>query len=334
MFGFSKSKCQSAEDDVKSSKLKKKWFFRLNKGLQRTRNRLTDALSHLILGKKTIDVDLLDKLEMILLTADVGMKASQSILKKLSHQVARKSLSDPTALMSALRTELLAILEPCQYPLNINQSPFVILIVGVNGVGKTTTVAKLAHFYQLQNKRVMLAAGDTFRAAAIEQLQTWGERNQVPVIAQQPGADSASVIYDAMKAAMARNYDILIVDTAGRLHTKSYLMEELKKIKHVMKKVNPEAPHETLLIIDAGTGQNAINQVEQFNEYIGLNGISLTKLDGTAKGGVIFGIAKKIQLPIRFVCVGEQIDDLITFDAEEFITVLLEIKTRDLFYRF
>ena len=326
MLGFLKSKCQPIKDDVESSKLKKKWFFHLNKGLRRTRNWLTDAL-RLILSKKTIDADLLDKLEVILLTADVGMKASQSILEKLSQQVARKSLLDPTALINVLKTELLAILEPCQCPLNINQSPFVILIVGVNGVGKTTTAAKLTHFYQLQNKRVMLAAGDTFRAAAIEQLQTWGERNQVPVIAQQPGADSASVIYDAMKAATARNYDILIADTAGRLHTKSHLMEELKKIKHVIKKINPGAPHETLLIIDAGTGQNAINQVEQFNESIGLNGISLTKLDGTAKGGVVFGIAKKIQLPIRFICVGEQIDDLITFNAKEFITILLNRKS-------
>lgn len=323
MFSFSKSKRQSTEDDVESLKQKKKWFFHLNKGLRRTRNRFTDAIGHLILGKKTIDADFLDKLEMILLTADVGMQASQSILKKLSQQVARKSLADPTALMSALKTELLAILKPCQYPLNINQSPFFILTVGVNGVGKTTTVAKLAHFYQLQNKRVMLAAGDTFRAAAIEQLQTWGGRNQVPVIAQQPGADSASVIYDAIKAAIVRNYDILIADTAGRLHTQCHLMEELKKIKHVIKKINPKVPHETLLIIDAGTGQNAISQVEKFDEYIGLSGIALTKLDGTAKGGVIFAIAKKMQLPIRFICIGEQLDDLITFNAEEFIDILL-----------
>lgn len=324
MFSFSKSKRQSTEDDLKSFvKPKKKWFFRLNEGLQRTRNRFTDAINHLILGKKTIDADLLDKLEIILLTADVGIKASQTILKKLSQQISRKPLSDSTILMSALKTELLAILKPCQYPLNINQSPFFILTVGVNGVGKTTTVAKLAYFYQLQNKRVMLAAGDTFRAAAIEQLQTWGERNQIPVIAQQPGADSTSVIYDAMKAAMVRNYDILIADTAGRLHTQSHLMEELKKIKYVIKKINPEIPHETLLVIDAGTGQNAINQVERFNEYIGLSGIALTKLDGTAKGGVIFAIAKKMQLPIRFICVGEQLDDLITFNAEEFIAVLL-----------
>lgn len=322
MFGFSKSKHQSTESDVESSKPKKKWFFRLNKGLQRTRNRLTDSLSHLILDKKTVDADFLDKLEMILLTADVGMEASQSILKKLSQQVARKSLSDRIALISALKTELLAILEPCQHSLNINQSPFVILIVGVNGVGKTTTVAKLAHFYQLKNKRVMLAAGDTFRAAAIEQLQTWGGRNQVPVIAQQPGADSASVIYDAIEAATARNYGILIADTAGRLHTQSHLMEGLEKIKRVIKKINPEAPHETLLVIDAGTGQNAINQAEKFNEYIGLSGIALTKLDGTAKGGIIFAITKKMQLPIRFIGVGEQIDDLRPFDAEEFIAAL------------
>ena len=322
MLSSSKFERQSAEYDVEPSKPKKKWFSRLNEGLQRTRSRLTDGLNHLIIGKKTIDTDLLDKLEMILLTADVGMEASQSILKKLSQQVARKSLSDPTILMSALKAELLAILEPCQQPLNINQSPFVILTVGVNGVGKTTTVAKLAHFYQLQNKRVILAAGDTFRAAAIEQLQTWCERKQVPVIAQQPGADSASVIYDAMEAAIARNYDILIADTAGRLHTQLHLMEELEKIKHVIKKINPEAPHETLFVIDAGTGQNAINQAEQFDAYISLSGIALTKLDGTAKGGVIFAVAKKMRLPIRFIGVGEQLNDLKVFNAKEFIAAL------------
>ncbi|QTS83557.1 signal recognition particle-docking protein FtsY [Coxiella endosymbiont of Amblyomma nuttalli] len=324
MFDFSKSKRRSIENDVRSSQPKKKWFSRLNESLRRTRRRLTDSLSHLMLGKKNIDVDLLDKLETILLTADMGMEASQSILKKLSQQVARKSFSSPTALISSLKTELLTILKPYQNPLNINQSPFVILVVGVNGVGKTTTVAKLAHFYQLQNRRVVLAAGDTFRAAAIEQLQAFGGRSQIPVIAQHPGADSASVIYDAMEAATARNYDILIADTAGRLHTQSHLMQELKKIKYVIKKINFAAPHETLLIIDAGTGQNAINQAEQFNEHIGLSGIALTKLDGTAKGGIIFAIAKKMQLPIRFIGIGEQIDDFKAFDAEEFITALLQ----------
>ncbi len=213
------------------------------------------------------------------------MEASQTILGNLFQQIARKSLADSTALINALKNELLSILEPCQKPLEITQSPFVILMVGVNGVGKTTTIAKLAYFYQSQGKRIMLAAGDTFRAAAIEQLQTWGEHNNMPVIAQHPGADSASVIYDALEATSARNYNILIADTAGRLHTQLHLMDELKKIKRVIKKVNPEAPHETLLVIDAGTGQNALNQTNQFNEHIGLTGIILTKLDGTAKGG-------------------------------------------------
>ena len=314
MFRFSKS----------SSENKKSWLVRLNESLKQTRSRLTDGLSNLVLGKKIIDANLLDELEMILLSADIGMEATQSILNYLSQQVARKSLSDPNALIDALKTQLLNILEPCQQCLAVTESPFVILTVGVNGVGKTTTIAKLAHFYQSQKKRVMLAAGDTFRAAAIEQLQTWGERNNTPVIAQRHGADSASVIYDAVEAATTRHYDLLIADTAGRLHTQSHLMDELTKIKRVIKKINPDFPHETLLVIDAGTGQNAIHQAERFNEYISLSGITITKLDGTAKGGVIFAIAKKMQLPIRFIGVGEQIDDLKSFNAKEFISVLLK----------
>ncbi|AAO91394.1 signal recognition particle-docking protein FtsY [Coxiella burnetii] len=323
MFGFSKSK-PPLDKNNETSKPKKGWLGRLNESLKRTRSRLTDGLSNLVLGKKTIDASLLEELEMILLSADIGIEATQSILNNLSQQVARKSLSDPKALIDALKIELLNILEPCQKHLEISASPFVILTVGVNGVGKTTTIAKLAHFYQSQKKRVMLAAGDTFRAAAIEQLQTWGQRNNAPVIAQQPGADSASVIYDAMEAATARHYDLLIADTAGRLHTQSHLMDELAKIKRVMKKINPDAPHETLLVLDAGTGQNAINQAEQFHEHIGLTGIAITKLDGTAKGGVIFAIAKKMQLPIRFIGMGEKIEDLKPFNAKEFIAALFK----------
>lgn len=324
VFRFSKSKrhAEEANNEKFTSPLKKKWLVRLNESLKRTSHRFTDRLSNLVLGEKGIDTALLEELEKILISADVGIEASQSILSNLSQQITRKSLSDSTVLINALKNELFSILEPFQKPLEINRSPFVILTVGVNGVGKTTTVAKLAYFYKSQGKRILLAAGDTFRAAAIEQIRTWGRRNNVPVIAQHPGADSASVIYDAMEATIARNYDILIADTAGRLHTQLHLMNELKKIKHVIKKINPETSHETLLVIDAGTGQNALNQANQFNEHIGLTGIALTKLDGTAKGGIIFAIVKKIQLPMRFIGIGEQIDDLRPFNAKEFIDAL------------
>ena len=325
VFRFLKSRrhIEEIHDEELILSPKKKWLTRLGESLKHTRHQLTDGFRNLlILEKKTIDVDLMEALETILLSADVGVEASQNILSNLSQRIARKSLVNSTMLINALKNELLSILEPCQQSLEINQSPFVILTVGVNGVGKTTTIAKLAYFYQSQGKRIMLAAGDTFRAAAIEQLQTWGIRNNVPVIAQHAGADSASVIYDAMKETIAKNYNILIVDTAGRLHTQLYLVEELKKIKRVMKKINSEAPHETLLVIDAGTGQNTFNQANQFNENIGLTGIALTKLDGTAKGGVIFAIAQNTRLPIRFISIGEQVDDLKLFDAKEFIDAL------------
>ena len=321
MFGFLKSKLPPNKNNENQA-LKKGWLEYLSESLKQTRNRLVDELSDLVLGKKTIDTHLLDKLEIILLSSDVGIETTKFILNGLSQQVARKSLSDPAVLINVLKTELLNIIKSCQHPLEINVSPFVILIVGVNGVGKTTTIAKLAHFYQLQRKRVMLAAGDTFRAAAIEQLQIWGQRNNVPVIAQRPGADSASVLYDAMEAVTARRYDLLIADTAGRFHTQTYLMDELKKIKRVIKKINPVAPQEILLVIDVGTGQNAINQAIKFNEYIGLTGITITKLDGTAKGGMIFAIAKTMQLPIRFIGTGEKIDDLKIFSATTFIAAL------------
>jgi fused signal recognition particle receptor len=321
MFGFSKSKPKSADE---ATPPKKKWFGRLNESLKRTRSRFTDGLANLVLGKKSIDAALLEQLETILLSADVGVDASQQILTNLTQQVSRKELTDADSLMTALQQQLLAILAPCQQPLQITATPFVILMVGVNGVGKTTTIAKLAHYYQAQGKKVMLAAGDTFRAAAIEQLQTWGERNDAPVIAQHSGADSASVIFDALQAATTRNYDILIADTAGRLHTQSNLMAELQKIKRVLTKLNPNAPHETMLVIDAGTGQNALNQAQQFHEAIGLTGITLTKLDGTAKGGIIFALAQKMQLPIRFITLGEQMDDLKPFEAKEFIEALFQ----------
>jgi fused signal recognition particle receptor len=233
-------------------------------------------------------------------------------------------LSDPAALIQSLKTELIKILEPCQKPLNINETehPFVILMVGVNGSGKTTTIGKLASYLQQQKKKVLLSAGDTYRAAAIEQLQAWGERNEIPVIAQHAGADSASVTYDAMQAAQARNVNIVIADTAGRLHTQKNLMEELKKIKRVISKIDPHAPHEVMLVLDAGIGQNTLRQAKEFHEAVGVTGITLTKLDGTAKGGIIFALAKTMQLPIRFIGVGEDIDDLKPFDAKEFVEAL------------
>ena len=299
-------------------------FSRLKRGLSRTRNGLTEGLAQLALGKKAIDDELLEEVETLLLTADLGVEATQRIIADLTARVSRKELNDAEALFDALKEEMRTILAPCSAPLTIDAAhqPHVILMVGINGAGKTTTIGKLAKRFQQQGHSVMLAAGDTFRAAAVEQLQTWGERNQVPVIAQQSGADSAAVIYDALESARSRNIDVLIADTAGRLHTQSNLMDELSKVKRVMSKLDATAPHEVMLIIDAGTGQNAVNQAEQFNQAVGLTGISLTKLDGTAKGGVIFAIANKLKLPIRFIGVGEGIDDLRPFDADEFIDAL------------
>ncbi|MCX4190120.1 signal recognition particle-docking protein FtsY [Methylophaga sp. OBS3] len=300
-------------------------FSRLKQGLSRSSQKLTDGFADLILGKKTIDDDLLEDLETQLLSADLGIEATQAIINDLTQRVARKQLADPEALFSAMRDNMVDLLKPVEKPLTIKPeaTPFVILMVGINGVGKTTTIGKLAKQFQTQGKSVMLAAGDTFRAAAVEQLQVWGERNSIPVVAQQHGADSASVIFDALQAAKARNVDILIADTAGRLHTQSNLMEELKKVKRVMGKLDNEAPHEVMLVVDAGTGQNALSQAQQFNEAVGLTGITLTKLDGTAKGGIIFAIAKKTGIPIRYIGVGEKIDDLRSFAAEDFVDALL-----------
>lgn len=302
------------------------FFSRLKQGLSRTSSKLTEGFASLILGRKNIDDDLLEELETQLLTADLGVEATTRIITDLTQRVARKQLNDVEALFSAMREDMISVLEPSSQPLKIPEKtdgPYVILMVGINGVGKTTTIGKLAKQFQQQGKKVMLAAGDTFRAAAVEQLQVWGERNNIPVIAQKTGADSASVIFDGLQAAKARNMDILIADTAGRLHTQSNLMEELKKVKRVMGKVDDTAPHEVMLVLDAGTGQNALQQAQQFQQSVGVSGITLTKLDGTAKGGIIFAIANKTKLPIRYIGVGEKIDDLRPFNATDFVDALL-----------
>lgn len=300
------------------------FFARLKQGLSKTSASIGEGMASLFLGKKAIDDDLLEEIETRLLTADVGVEATSVIIQSLTQKVARKQLTDAQALYTSLQQELATMLKPVEQPLiiDVSRKPFVILVVGVNGAGKTTTIGKLAKKLQLEGKKVMLAAGDTFRAAAVEQLQVWGERNNIAVIAQHTGADSASVIFDAVQAAKARNVDVLIADTAGRLHTKDNLMEELKKVRRVMGKLDAEAPHEVLLVLDAGTGQNAINQAKQFNQTVQLTGLALTKLDGTAKGGVIFALAKQFGLPIRYIGVGEGIDDLRTFEAEPFVQAL------------
>lgn len=303
------------------------FFARLKAGLNKTRQGFTDNLANLVLGKKEIDDDLLDDLEMLLLSADIGVEATDKIIQTLTEQVSRKELNDPEALVQSLKVQLSALLEPVAQPLKIDQTehqPFVILMIGVNGVGKTTTIGKLAKKFQSEGKSIMLAAGDTFRAAAVEQLQTWGERNQVSVIAQNTGADSAAVIYDAIQSATAKKIDVLIADTAGRLHTQSNLMEELKKVKRVIQKVDASAPHEVMLVLDAGTGQNAMNQAQQFHDAMEISGLTLTKLDGTAKGGIIFALAEKTHIPVRFIGVGEGIDDLREFNAQDFSKALFD----------
>ena len=299
------------------------FFSRLVKGLLKTKQNIGAGFRSFFLGKK-IDDELFEELEEQLLIADIGVPTTSKIIKNLTEHASRKELQDAELLYQQLKVEMADILEPVAQPLEIDSTkkPYVILMVGVNGVGKTTTIGKLARKFQAEGKSVMLAAGDTFRAAAVDQLQVWGERNHIPVVAQSTGSDSASVIFDSMQSAAARNIDILIADTAGRLQNKNNLMDELKKIVRVMKKYDETAPHEIMLTLDAGTGQNAISQAKLFNEAVGLTGISLTKLDGTAKGGVIFAIADQFKLPIRYIGVGEKIEDLREFNAKEFIEAL------------
>ncbi len=299
-------------------------FKRLRSGLSKTGSSITEGMGALVLGKKELDEDVLEDLETRLLMADVGMEATTRIINAITKRASRDELNDADALMDAMYTEMVKILRPVSKPLDVDDiSPAVILLVGINGAGKTTTIGKLAKQFQEEGKSVMLAAGDTFRAAAVEQLQVWGERNNIPVVAQGTGADSASVIYDAMESAKAKNIDVLLADTAGRLHTQTNLMEELKKVKRVMQKIDPEAPHEVMLIVDASIGQNALAQAQEFDKALGLTGITVTKLDGTAKGGILFAIAEKVGIPVRFIGVGESIDDLQEFDAYEFVGALL-----------
>lgn len=302
-------------------------FTRFKQGLRKTRHHLGEGIARLVLGKKEIDADVLEELEAALLTADVGFGMTQNIIEELTAGVNRKELADGAAVLSALKNKLIETITPCAQPLKLpaeTSIPFVILMVGVNGAGKTTTIGKLAHLFQNQGKKVMLAAGDTFRAAAVEQLQVWGQRNQIPVIAQHTGADSASVIYDALQAATARGIDVLIADTAGRLHTQDNLMAELKKVKRVIQKIDPNAPHEVLLVLDAGIGQNALNQARQFDEAVGVTGIVMTKLDGTAKGGILFALAHELGLPFRYIGLGEGMDDLRLFDANQFVDAVFD----------
>jgi|TARA_Y100000310_G_C20684553_1_gene818129 fused signal recognition particle receptor len=308
------------------SEVKGGFFARLKSGLSKTRSNLTDGLGSILLGEKQIDGNLLEEIDTQLLSADVGAAATRQIIENLTNAMRRNQLSNAAALYAELKMQLCLVLERCQVSLDLNvaSKPCVVLMVGVNGAGKTTTIGKLAHRYRAEGRSVMLAAGDTYRAAAVEQLQVWGERNDIPVIAQHTGADSASVIYDALQSAIARNVDVLIADTAGRLQSKANLMQELIKVGRVLAKLDPDAPHEVMLVIDAATGQNAFQQARQFQEAVNVSGITLTKLDGTAKGGIVFAIAQELAIPIRYIGIGEQIDDLRPFDAHEFTDALFD----------
>ena len=334
MFGFKSKqknptaaeKASEASTPAKEDVVKKGVFASLSERLAKTRQSLSSGLADLFVGKKEIDGDILEDIETRLLMADVGVEATQQIVDSITEASKRNAMGDSTALLQTLSSSMNDILASSDQALNVavDKGPFVILMVGINGVGKTTTIGKLTQRFQSQGFSVMLAAGDTFRAAAVEQLQAWGDRHAVPVVAQGTGADPASVVYDAMESAKAKNIDVLIADTAGRLHTQDNLMEELKKIKRVLGKINPDAPHETMLVLDASIGQNALTQAMSFHRDIGITGITLTKLDGTAKGGILFSIAKKIGLPIRFIGVGEAAEDLRPFVASEFVAALLE----------
>lgn len=323
MFGFNKDK--ERQSTAPEAAGKTGLLARLKKGLSKTSAVLTQDLGELLSGRKAIDEDLLEEIETRLLMADVGVDATQRIVDGLRSAVDRDETSDAQALSLRLKSEMVKLLKPCERALDPSseKKPFVILVVGVNGAGKTTTIGKLALKFKQDGKQVMLAAGDTFRAAAVEQLKVWGERNAVPVVAQQTGADSASVVFDALQAAQARGVDILIADTAGRLHTQSKLMDELKKVKRVLSKLDASAPHETLLVLDASAGQNALHQAEQFSQAVGVTGLALTKLDGTAKGGIAFAVAEKLGIPFRYIGIGEGIEDLRSFQAEMFVEALL-----------
>jgi fused signal recognition particle receptor len=306
------------------------FFKRLRAKLNQGPAWLTTDIVELLPGRK-IDAEVLDELETRLITADVGVEASARILEELRRRVARKELNDVDALLNALQESMSQILKPVEQALIIDPhvKPFVILVVGINGAGKTTTIGKLAHRLLAEGRSVMLAAGDTFRAAAREQLEVWAERNNVPIVAQQSGAEPAAVIFDAMQAARARNIDVLIADTAGRLHTQTHLMDELKKVKRVLARLDPAAPHEVLLVLDGTIGQNAVAQAEEFNKGLGVTGLVITKLDGTAKGGVVLAIAQRLKIPIRFIGVGEQSEDFGVFNASEFVSALLKSEPRD-----
>lgn len=323
----------STKLEAESEKIDKKgsWFNRMKTGLSKSRKNLAEGMVNILIGGKEIDDELLEEVEDQLLVADIGVNATNRIIKSLTEQTDRGDLIYAHSLYKALQTELVDILTPKVAPLVIDSTkkPFVILMVGVNGVGKTTTIGKLAKRLQGEGKSVMLAAGDTFRAAATEQLQIWGERNSIPVVAQGHGSDSASVIFDAMQSAKAKNIDVLIADTAGRLQNKTHLMSELEKVVRVMRKADPSAPHEGMIVLDAGTGQNAINQVELFNKVVPLTGITITKLDGTAKGGVVFNVAETTDVPIRYIGVGESIDDLRAFSPKQFVAALFETDDKE-----
>jgi fused signal recognition particle receptor len=313
---FKKNQNKDIQTDAKKASLKDRLF--------KSKRRLGDGLSSILIGKKKIDDELLEELEILMISADIGIQTTDKIIESVRKKASRKELKDGDSLYQLIKVELEALLIDDNLLVPVSDSTFVILVVGINGAGKTTTIGKLAKSFQSQGKSVMLAAGDTFRAAAIEQLQIWGDRNEIPVIAQKTGADAASVVYDAYQCPVAKNIDILIADTAGRLHTQDNLMQELEKIKRVLKKHNDEAPHETLLVIDGGSGQNAVQQANEFHKSIELSGIAVTKLDGTAKGGVLFAISDSINLPIRYIGIGESIDDLKPFHAKDFINALFD----------
>ena len=313
---FKKNQNKDIQTDTNKASLKDRLF--------KSKRRLGDGLSSILIGKKQIDDELLEELEILMISADIGIQTTDKIIESVRKKASRKELKDGDSLYQLIKVELEALLIDDNLLVPVSDSTFVILVVGINGAGKTTTIGKLAKSFQSQGKSVMLAAGDTFRAAAIEQLQIWGERNEIPVIAQKTGADAASVVYDAYQSAVAKNIDILIADTAGRLHTQDNLMQELEKIKRVLKKHNDKSPHETLLVIDGGSGQNAVQQANEFHKSIELSGIAVTKLDGTAKGGVLFAISDSLNLPIRYIGIGEAIDDLKPFHAKDFINALFD----------